>query len=103
MVIMYEKAIMQIFVAVSNNMSVVFTINYYACVKRTYITINCILIFGIYLRLRWFGKVKNNSVLFIIIVKLEISYFSWYNVQLINKYDKILKQKVYLLENQLHL
>ena len=37
--------------------------------------------------------VKNNSVLFIIIVILEISYFSWYNVQIINKYDKISKQK----------
>ena len=38
---MYENSIMRIFVAVSNNMTVVFRINYYACVKRTYITTNC--------------------------------------------------------------
>ena len=50
-VVMYEKAIVRILVAVSNNMTVLFTINYHACMKRTYITTDCNDI-GIYLRLR---------------------------------------------------
>ena len=51
---MYEKAIMRIFIAVSNNMTILFTINYHACMKRTYIT-TIVMILGIYLRIRWLG------------------------------------------------
>ena len=78
-VIMYNK-VKVIFVKVSNNMTILFTINFHACMKRTHIT-TIVMILGIYLRLRWLGKktaqiVKNNSVLFIIIVILELAYFS---------------------------
>ena len=51
---MYEKAIMRIFIAVSNKMTILFTINYHACMKRTYIT-TVVMILGIYLRIRWLG------------------------------------------------
>ena len=61
---MKSAAIMRIFVVVSNNMTKIFTINYYACMKRTYITTMIVLILGIYLRFRLLGKnglVKKNQ------------------------------------------
>ena len=57
---MYEKAIMRIFVAVSNNMTILFTINYHEFMKRSYIT-TIVMILGIYLRLRWLGKNGSDS------------------------------------------
>ena len=38
---MKSAAIMLIFVVESNNMTIVFTINYYASMKRTYINNDC--------------------------------------------------------------